>query len=123
MEKASMSTRNEVITRNRKVYQKAKKKEKGVILDSVCQAVGLSRDRAARLLRQHEKPKNTKQRDKRGRKPQYHDQEIVQLLEKMWMLMDCVCGKRLAADVPRVQVLPVNRLALRRHTTTKTNDA
>ena len=101
MKKASMQTRKEIITRQRKRYAKASKKEKGMILDSVCQAVGLSRDRAARLLRQGPQLSGRKP-SHRGRKPKYQEEAVVRLLERLWAQMGFICGKRLCAGLPRL---------------------
>ena len=101
MEKASMQTRKEIIARQRKRYEKASKKEKGEILDSVCEALGLSRDRAARLLRQGAQQPGRKL-SRRGRKAQYCEEAVVKLLERLWKQMDFVCGKRLCAGLPRM---------------------
>ena len=99
MERASMGTRKEIIERHRKEYSKASKAEKGRILDLICESVGLSRDRAGRVLRSTEKPR-VQQLRRRGRKPQYHDARVIKLLTRLWVMMDCVSGKRLCAGLP-----------------------
>jgi hypothetical protein len=96
MAKATMTTREEIIQRNKATYAKAKKKAKGEILDHVCQSTGLSRDRAKRLL-SGTTPKHPRKR-KPGRTPKY-DKEFISVLEKIWMYMDFACGKRLAAGM------------------------
>jgi len=96
-----METRKEIIGRQRKRYGKANKKEKGEILDNVCQAVGLSRDRAARLLRQGTESAGGKTKH-RGRKPKYHEEAVIKLLERLCIQMDYICGKRLHAGLPRM---------------------
>jgi len=98
MERVSMQSRKEIITRHKKKYEKAHKKEKSEILDNVCSTIGLSRGHVARMLRQksHDKKQPTK---RRGRKPQYTENVVIQLLEKLWVQMDCICGKRLRAGL------------------------
>jgi hypothetical protein len=94
-----MRTRKEVIDAQRHKYQKSMKKGKQRILDSVCEATGLSRDRASRLLRGPGTPKQRQNRkDARGRKVKY-DKETAKALERIWALMDFACGKRLAAGM------------------------
>ena len=99
MERVSNMARQEIIRRQKKAYQKAAKKTKGAILDTICQATGMSRDRAGRLLRENQNVKKEPVK-RRGRKPQYHHPSIHRLLEKLWFLMDCACGKRLCAGLP-----------------------
>jgi len=55
MAKVSMKARKEILCNYMAKYRKATKKRKGEILDIVCGATGLSRDRAARLLSSHAK--------------------------------------------------------------------
>ena len=79
MTKATMATRKEIITRSRIKYKRAKKKGKGLILDGVCLATGLSRSRIKHLLRGNiEVRPKTVEYGKRGRKPKY-DAPTIQL--------------------------------------------
>ena len=96
MAKATMGTRTEIVRMQREVYAKAKKKEKGKILDHVCASTGLSRDRAKRLL--NVKTSKPVKKLKPGRKPKY-DASFVAVLEKVWVYMDFACGRRLAAGM------------------------
>lgn len=90
-----METRNEVLGRYKSKYRKAKKKEKGEILDTVCETTGLSRDRARKILSSHANGKAPpKKPGKRGRKRIY-DFETYKALETIWAYMDFACGKRL----------------------------
>jgi len=101
MKRVSMETRKEVIKRQKKVYEKAGKKEKGRILDGICDATGLSRDRVGRVLRAKESVERKGER-RRGRKARYSEPAVIRLLEKLWVQMDCVCGKRLCAGLGRM---------------------
>jgi hypothetical protein len=96
MAKATMATRKEIIQRNKAAYTKAKKKEKGQILDHICISTGLSRDRVKRLIGRTA-PKPVKKR-KPGRKAKY-DTAFTKTLEKVWFYMDFACGKRLVAGM------------------------
>ena len=98
-------------------YQKARKKEKGAILGQFVELTGYVRRYAARLLRQHGKKTRvgtttiigdvTK---KPGRERQLvYDGEVIEALRKIWMIMDCICGKRLkAALADLIPVLKTN---------------
>jgi len=95
MTKISMKARKEIIDKHAGKYRKASKKKKMEILNYVCAATGLSRDRAARVLRGEKKTKSKqKTRKKPGRKRIY-DFEVCQALKKVWTYMDFACGKRL----------------------------
>lgn len=86
-------------------YRKATKKEKYIILGEFTQLNGYNRCYAAFLLREHGKRlrvnTNTvlvgdfRKRNKRN-KPRIYDDKVESALKKIWFLMDCICGKRLA---------------------------
>jgi len=99
MKKISMKARKEVIQLHKKNYRKASKKEKGQIINTVCEATGLSRDRCARLLTGTKYIKSKKTKENRGRKVQY-DKQIALALENLWHLLDFACGKRLKEAIP-----------------------
>lgn len=95
MAKVSMKARIEVLNQHMAKYRKARKKEKGGILDIVCGSTGLSRDRAARLLSAHRKGKSPLNPvGKRGRNRIY-DIPVLKALKEVWIYMDLACGKRL----------------------------
>lgn len=98
MTKISMKSRQEVIKRYYAKYKKASKKEKGQILDTVCLATGLSRDRAKKLLCGYTRKAVVPITKKRGRKPKYDD-HTRGALKKVWALMDFACGRRIAAGM------------------------
>jgi hypothetical protein len=101
MAKVSMKTRREIIERQRGRYQKAAKKQKGIILDSVCMDTGISRDRAARLLsdKANSKTQPAAMVKKRGRKTIY-DEKVLVALKEVWVYADLICGKRLVQAMP-----------------------
>jgi hypothetical protein len=98
MAKLSMKARSEVIDKQKKKYQRASKKDKGTILDSVCVSTGLSRDRAARLLSGNDILRHKASLKKRGRKTEYGS-DVYLPLRKIWAYMDLACGKRLYAGM------------------------
>lgn len=103
-------------------YRRAGKRKKGEILDWLAELTGYNRSYAARVLRQRVKPKvlgrlrvggarvtlvedeRTKRRKPRSRSRKY-DKEVLATLEKIWMICDCICGKRLAPYLP--EIIPV----------------
>lgn len=86
-------------------YQKARKKDKGVILNEFIELTGYGRRYASYVLRSHGRKvrlnKTTVvQGDVRERitrqKPRVYDAAVEDELKKIWYIMDCICGKRLA---------------------------
>jgi hypothetical protein len=103
-------------------YQRASKRKRGEILDWLVELTGYHRSYAARVLRQRAKPKvlgrlidggvasalvedkRTKRRKPRNG-PRKYDKEVLAALEKVWLICDCICGKRLAPFLP--EIIPV----------------
>jgi len=86
-------------------YQKARKKDKGVILNEFVKLTGYSRRYASYVLRSHGKRVWIDERtvvhgDIRKsiprKKPKVYDAAVEEALKKIWYIMDCICGKRLA---------------------------
>src|SRR4030042_5568197 len=86
-------------------YQKARKKEKGVILDEFTQLTGYGRRYASYVLRCHGKKVRINKsyviqgdikKTARRKKPKVYDGAVEEALKKIWYIMDCICGKRLA---------------------------
>jgi hypothetical protein len=86
-------------------YQKSRKKDKGVILDEFTKLTGYGRRYASHVLRSHGKKVRLNERfvvqcDVRKRvkrnKPKVYDGTVKEALKKVWYIMDCICGKRLA---------------------------
>jgi hypothetical protein len=96
MAKATMRTRKEIIARHKRKYDRLSKKQKGLVLDSICMDTGLSRSRAKHLLAKsyESAPSATG----RGRKTKYGP-DVVKALEKIWAYMDFACGRRLTAGM------------------------
>jgi hypothetical protein len=92
-------------------YQKARKKEKGRILDEFVRITGYSRCYAAYVLRTiwrkvRISPERVLQADPR-RKPlrkrqKSYGPDEIKALTAIWFIMDCICGKRLVAIIPEV---------------------
>lgn len=84
-------------------YQKAQKKQKGVILNEFIELTGYNRAYASYVLRMQGKKvevcKGTffegdvRKRAKRKRQRTY-DEKVLEGLKKIWGIMDYICGKR-----------------------------
>jgi len=107
-----MKEKKAIYRETAKRYQKARKKEKQKILDEFVILVSLRRNYAATLLRSHGKKLSirdnlilqgdiTKKVAKRGRKKKY-DSKVLEVLIKIWKIMDFICGKRLKASLSEV---------------------
>lgn len=86
-------------------YQKARKKDKGLILDEFTKLTGYGRRYASHVLRCHGRKVRINetciiQYDVRKtatrKKPKIYDSAVEEALKKVWYIMDCICGKRLA---------------------------
>lgn len=92
-------------------YQKAGKKERGNILDQFITTTQYNRSYAAHVLKTHGKKVwiNTDTvivGDARKRilrkKERIYDVKVSEELRKVWYIMDCICGKRLASILKEV---------------------
>ena len=92
-------------------YRQGSKKMKRQILDEFCETTGYSRGYARFVLRNHGRHVwlrgkkvvvgDARQRQQRS-KPRYYDEQVVQVLIKLWQLLNYVCGKRLVAIMPEL---------------------
>ena len=86
-------------------YRKARKKDKGAILNEFVESTGFARSYAALVLRNQGREVQVgkarvrgdvgKRLSRPGRGPTY-DEQTVKVLVQVWRLMDYICGKRLA---------------------------
>ena len=108
-----MMERKAVIKAWSSQYRNARKKDKGRILDEVVELTGYSRWYAVGLLRGDGKVIRAMRvrlvgdvRKKARRiRPRVYDDAVREKLKQIWAIMDCICGKRLAAILP--EVIPV----------------
>jgi hypothetical protein len=108
-----MYTRRAVIQAHYKAYQKASKKQRGVILDDLAGAIGGNRDYLAHVLARYGKARyirldgkpvrlvakdlrKGRHQTNRGGRPKVYDQEFVSLLKRLWDHFGRRCGKLLA---------------------------
>lgn len=108
----SMTQKIAVTRELAKKYKAARKKEKGKILDDLIDLTDYNRSYAAYVLRQaamtkkktagHGRKRVTLVEDhrmkplKRRERPRKYDRAVLKSLKKIWIIYDCICGKRLA---------------------------
>lgn len=80
----------------RKRYRKAKRADKGKVLDEFCSVCSYQRKYAIRLLRR--KVNRTPRRP--GRPSRYNQPELLTVLRQIWLATDQMCSKRLVAAMP-----------------------
>jgi hypothetical protein len=95
-------------------YKRATKKQKGGMLDTLTELTGYNRSYAARVLRQRARyvvvgrgvvkgikvtlveDERTKRRKKKRKRTRTYDRDVLVALQKVWVICDGICGKRLA---------------------------
>ncbi|HQG82177.1 MAG TPA: transposase family protein [Caldisericia bacterium] len=106
--KLTMNERKKIAKIMAERYRKATKKEKGKILDEFIALTNYHRTYASYLLSSHKKkrirsnknPQTIFEADitkkmKRTRE-KYYDIDVFKALKKVWVIENCICGKRLA---------------------------
>lgn len=83
-------------------YKNATKHEKIIILNEFIEYTRYNRNYAAKILRKPILPPSDKKKKKKRKRTSYYDKNIINLLEKIWMIMDYICGKRLVAILPEI---------------------
>ncbi len=91
-------------------YRRSGKKQKGRILDEFVASTGYTRKYAGWILRNWGRRRTVQlngelvqlvvgRPPKKRRKPRarVYDQEVFEALKKVWVIFDCLCGKRLVA--------------------------
>ena len=86
-------------------YRRADKKQKGRLLDELVALTGYHRWYAVGLLRGHGRPpggQRGRAQARPRRRPRVYDAAVLAALRQVWVIMDCICGKRLAAVLPEM---------------------
>lgn len=100
-----MAERRAVATGTGQRYQRATKKEKGKILDEFVELTGYHRVHARAVLRKPthgSRKKQIKTPRARGQNRKHYDQRVLEVLRRIWLILDFICGKRLVAIMPEV---------------------
>jgi hypothetical protein len=94
-------------------YQKARKKDKGLILDEFVKLTGYTRRYASHVLISHGRQLRINERyvlqmdvkkAASRKKPKVYDTAVAKALKEIWYIMDCICGKRLAPALREVVI-------------------
>lgn len=80
-------------------YKQSDKKTKKRALDEFCKLLGYNRKYAIELLRKPFSPVVSPKRGS-GRKPIYHDGDLLKVLWRIWLETELACGKRLKVAIP-----------------------
>lgn len=80
-------------------YARGGKKEKGEILDELCEQLSVSRRHVRRLLAKKEVGRPRKPR-KRGRRSRYGDPSFEKALRDFWKTTRYMCSRHLKAAIP-----------------------
>jgi hypothetical protein len=85
-------------------YRRASKKQKGRLLDELVALTGYNRWYAVGLLRGHGLSPGGRcaQRRRPRQRLRRYDAEVLAALRRVWVIMDCICGKRLVAVLPEM---------------------
>lgn len=93
--KISMAARRQVTNKLRTAYRKASKADRGIILDEVVATTGVGRSTARRMLTGPSLADPGEQVDGRTVRARIYSDDARTLLEYVWALMGCPCGKYL----------------------------
>lgn len=92
----SMSARREYLIGKKPTYLKTKeRKKKSQILDEICETTGLNRKYVVEQLSTKIALSEKKTRQRKARSKTYSN-DVVVPLKKIWHILDCPCGQRLA---------------------------
>jgi len=91
----SLSTRREYLVKIKKKYLKADKEQKSNILNEFCDNGGMHRKYVIALLQARVDLRAKIERQRKPRKSMY-DNKVMYFLKKVWDILDCPCGQRLA---------------------------
>src|SRR5215813_13502579 len=103
-----MAERKAVTAAIRSRYQRASKKEKGKILAEFIELTGYHRVYARSVLRTvgqkivRDQPSRAESKSATEKSRKVYDQQVLVALRRIWMILDCICGKRLVAILPEV---------------------
>lgn len=93
--KIPMAARRHVTNKLRSAYARASKSDRGRILDEVIATTGMGRSTARRALTGPVLPDPGEQIDRRSLRAKQYSDDSRALLEHVWALMGCPCGKYL----------------------------
>jgi len=85
-------------------YARARKGQKGEMLDEFCALTGYSRCYASQILKNGSSARKVVRNlgHKRRARRRFYDEKVATALKRIWMIMDNVCGKRLAPNLSEI---------------------
>ena len=95
-----MAARRHVTNKLRTAYRQSSKTDRGRILDEVMATTGMARSSARRMLTGPPLPDPAEQVDRRRLRAKSYSDESRLLLEHVWALMGCPCGKYFVVMLP-----------------------
>ena len=95
----SNGVKSEYLCSIRDRYLKSDKEGKQKILNEFCNVCGYSRKYAIRKLNRKPEEKSLTTKSKRGPKPRYDSEELLDFLKSIWKASNLVCSKRLKAMI------------------------
>ncbi len=95
-----MAARRHVTNKLRTTYRRVSKADRGRILDEVMATTGMGRSSARRMLTGPALADPAEQIDKRRLRPKTYSDDSRLLLEHVWALMGCPCGKYFVVMLP-----------------------
>lgn len=93
-----MGARHEITGKFALAYARARKKDKGKVLDEVCAVTGWSRDNARRRLARAVGPSRVRKKTRRTRARKYSF-DTVKVLQRVWAAAGGISGKYLAISM------------------------
>lgn len=101
----TMDERRSLVRETASRYQKARKKQRGGILNEFVHTTGYNRNYASQLLCRHGRKLrvgpttvvvgDATKKTSRHKREVIYDREVFEALKKIWMIEDYICGKRL----------------------------
>jgi hypothetical protein len=96
----STTSKCEYLAAIRDRYHNASKRDKTIMLDEFCRVCGYHRKYAIRRLTAKNISDRSPQLSQRGRKKQYRDPVLLDVLRDLWVATNLPCSKRLKAIIP-----------------------
>ena len=93
-------TKTETVAQFRERYRSAARAERQVLLNELCNLFGYHRKYAIRLMNAEKQAHHKAKPAKRGRKADYDDPMILEVLTDIWQVTNLPCAKRLKAILP-----------------------
>lgn len=93
-------SKREYLEAIRKRYVLADRKEKRIVLDEFCKVCEYNRKYAIRLLRRIDSVMVHSEKRRSGRPKKYKGPAILEVLKRIWTMLNLPCSKRLKAALP-----------------------